>query len=343
MPVIFDDKNCVIFHFNCYFIHPNCDITDKHPQNTMIPVIDFSDYGLSVEDSATVDGEKLKSLGQQVKDAFSSVGFCYLKNHGVSEELIGRYQKVSKEFFEQPVEVKEGYRRGTEINFGWVATEQERVNPERPGDFKEAFNYCPSDDPDNWPAFPADFQAVSREMFKECTKLCYRMCDVLSIEMELNKDFMKDTHQLVGKHGNPTTLRTLYYPPITEDSQLKPGQIRLGEHTDYGTITLLFQDNVGGLEVQIPGVGYVPATPIPGTVLVNIGDLMQRWTSDSLLATKHRVLVPEEEFRKRKSRQSIAFFVHPDDDFIIKCLDGSDKYEPISSLDYLNYRFSVTY
>ena len=308
----------------------------------MIPVIDFSDYGLSVEDSTTVNEEKLKALGQQVKDAFGSVGFCYLKKHGVSEDLIAKYQQVSKEFFEQPVESKQRYTRGTEINFGWVAVEKERVNPERPGDFKEAFNYCPSDDPDTWPAIP-DFQAVSREMYIECTKLCYRMCDVLSVEMGLSKDYMKNAHQLIGKHGNPTTLRTLYYPPITEDTQLKPGQIRLGEHSDYGTITLLFQDNVGGLEVQIPGVGYVPATPIPGTVLVNIGDLMQRWTSDSLLATKHRVLVPEEEFRKRKCRQSIAFFVHPDDDFIVKCLDGSDKYEPISSLDYLNYRFSVTY
>ena len=87
----------------------------------------------------------------------------------------------------------------------------------------------------------------------------------------------------------------------------------------------------------------MPATPIPGTVLVNIGDLMQRWTSDSLLATKHRVLVPEEEFRKRKYRQSIAFFVLSDDDFIVKCLDGSEKYEPISSLDCLNYRFSISY
>ena len=315
---------------------------DCGTNTAMIPIIDFGEYGLNVKDTAGVKADTLTNLGQKVKDAFSSVGFCYLKNHGVDEDLITKYRQVSREFFEQPVEVKKVYERGNEINFGWVAVEREKVNPERPGDFKEAFNFCPSDDPNNWPSIP-EFQLVSRKVFAECTALCHRMCDVLSVGLDLQKDFMKDAHKFVGKHGNPTTLRTLYYPPITDDTKLKPNQIRLGEHSDYGTITLLFQDDIGGLQVQSPGVGYVPATPIPGTVLVNIGDLMQRWTSDALLATKHRVLIPEEEFRKKKSRQSVVFFIHPDDDFIIKCLDGSDKYEPVSSIDYLNYRFSVTY
>ena len=308
----------------------------------MIPVIDFSEYGLHVKDTTTVSADTLKTLGLQVKDAFTSVGFCYFKNHGVDEGLITKYREISQEFFEQSAEVKKDYERGTDINFGWVATEREKVNPERPGDFKEAFNFHPPDDPNNWPSVPG-FQSYSKEVFEECTKLCFRMCDVLSLGLDLPGNFMKDAHKLIGKRGNPTTLRTLYYPPITEDTKLKPGQIRLGEHSDYGSITLLFQDDIGGLQVKVPGEGYVPATPIPGTVLVNIGDLMQRWTSDALLATKHRVLIPDEEFTKKKSRQSVVFFVHPDDDYIIKCLDGSEKYEPISSLDYLNYKFSVTY
>ena len=201
----------------------------------MIPIVDYSDYGLNVEDSTSVGAVKLKTLGQQLKDAFSSMGFCYLKNHGVTEDLISKCQQISKKFFQQADEMKQFYTRGTEINlnFGWAANEKERVNLEGPGDFKEAFNYCPSDDPDNWPAIP-DFQAVSKQMYRECTTLCYRMCDVLSIGMGLSKEFMKDAHQLIGKHGNQTTLRTLYYPPITEDTQLKPAQIRLGEHSDYG-------------------------------------------------------------------------------------------------------------
>ena len=88
---------------------------------------------------------------------------------------------------------------------------------------------------------------------------------------------------------------------------------------------------------------YIPATPIPGTIVVNIGDLMQRWTADRLKATKHRVLIPPEELRKRQNRQSMAFFVHPDDEVMIECLDKSNKYQPIGSLEYLNQRFSATY
>lgn len=93
----------------------------------------------------------------------------------------------------------------------------------------------------------------------------------------------------------------------------------------------------------ISGKGYVPATPIPGTIIVNIGDIMQRWTADSLIATKHRVSIPEVETKKRLSRQSMAFFVFPDDDYVIECLDDSNKYEPTTTHDYMHYRFSVTY
>ncbi|KAH3842120.1 hypothetical protein DPMN_115608 [Dreissena polymorpha] len=161
--------------------------------------------------------------------------------------------------------------------------------------------------------------------------------------MNLDKSHMRVAHECIGMGNNATTLRSLYYPPLTPESPIKPGQIRLGEHSDYGTITLLFQDEIGGLEVEIPGHGFVPVTPIPETVVVNIGDLMQRWTSDALVATKHRVLIPEVELKKQLHRQSVAFFVHPYDEFLIKCIDGSDKYEPVTSGDYLKQRFGVTY
>lgn len=305
-----------------------------------IPVIDFEPLGLHKKDEK-IDGKALKNVGAAIKDAFGKTGFCYLKNHGLDQNLIETYFDISRKFFEQSVEEKAKYARGTEMNFGWVAVEREKLNPERPADLKEAFNYHPADDPDNWPSM--DFQAASKSIFSTCTKLSQRVCDALSIALGLEENFMRNAHKYIGQMNNPTILRSLYYPPLSADSTIKPGQIRLGEHSDYGTITLLFQDDIDGLEVEIPGKGFVPATPIPGTVVVNIGDLMQRWTADALIATKHRVLIPEAEFKKKKPRQSVAFFVHPDDNYIIKCLDGSNKYEPISSIDYLNYRFSITY
>ena len=306
-----------------------------------IPVIDFSTCGLDVE-RRLLDQEAMARVGEHVRSAFSTAGFCYLRGHGIDQTAVDHYMDISREFFQLPVEAKEKHARGTDTNFGWVAVEREKLNPERPGDLKEAFNFdLPDDDSSKWPN--EAFEVASRDMFNICSQLAYRVCDVLSVGLGLGEDFIRNAHKNIGKNGNCTALRSLYYPPLAADSSLKPGQIRLGEHSDYGSITLLFQDDVGGLEVDVPGVGFVPATPIPGTVVVNIGDLMQRWTADALTATKHRVLIPEAEVKKRKCRQSIAFFVHPDNDYIIKCLDGSDKYEPVSSLDYLNYRFSLTY
>lgn len=133
-------------------------------------------------------------------------------------------------------------------------------------------------------------------------------------------------------------MRTLYYPEVKD---VKPKQLRCGEHSDYGTVTFLFQTD-DGLEVMNRQGEYIQVPPIPDTMIINIGDLMQRWTADKLLASKHKVGMPTGS-QKNQGRQSIAFFLQPDDETIVKCLDGSDKYEPISSIDYLNMRFGVTY
>lgn len=306
-----------------------------------VPIIDFETLGLHRNESE-IDNAALKDVGSKIKEAFSKVGFCYLKNHGFQQDLIDRYMAISKKFFDQPVEEKmKQVRPSQEINFGWTALEKEKVAPDRPGDLKEAFDYHPADDHDNWSM--SEFQKGCKDMYKYCSDLSYRVCDALSVGLGLDKSFLTDAHKYLGRKGNPSSLRSLYYPPIPLGADIKPNQIRLGEHSDYGTITLLFQDDVGGLEVDIPGVGYVPATPIPGTVVVNIGELMERWTADKLIATKHRVLIPEVELKRRTHRQSVAFFLHADNDYVVECLDGSKRYEPVVSIDYLNFRFSTTY
>jgi len=123
---------------------------------------------------------------------------------------------------------------------------------------------------------------------------------------------------------------------------VQAGVERLGAHSDYGTITLLFQDDIGGLEV-LSGNEWIAATPIADTILINLGDLLQFWTSDRYKATKHRVRVPEEEIRQRTQRRSMVFFVHPDNDVVVSPLDGSSKYPPVTALAHLEYRFSQTY
>ncbi|XP_046556650.1 proline hydroxylase buaE-like isoform X2 [Haliotis rubra] len=309
--------------------------------NTVIPIVDFEKYGLHITDPGSVRSEVLEDTANGICDAFSTVGFVYLVNHGIEQSKIDVMFQSSKDFFSQPTEVKETCARNKSIgNHGWVGLEVEKLNPDRPaGDLKECFNFTPSED-GSWPS--DSFRSTFFSFFSDCKQLSMRVLDVLSIGLKLeNKNFLSECHDLIGRKGCPTTLRSLYYPPLSEC--VKAGQVRCGEHSDYGAITLLFQDGIGGLEVMNTDDIYVPAHPVPGAVLVNIGDLMQRWTADKLKATKHRVLVPEAELKKRQSRQSLAFFVHPNDEVIIRCLDGSDKYEPISSIDYLNYRFNVTY
>ena len=115
---------------------------------------------------------------------------------------------------------------------------------------------------------------------------------------------MRSAHKLADKHvGNPTdiTCRTAYYPAISDDKAIKPEQVRLGEHIDVSTVTFDFQDDVGGLEIQNAQGEFVPVDPIPGTVLVKIGPMLQRLTSDRLVARVHRMVVPEDERRLGKT------------------------------------------
>ena len=187
------------------------------------------------------------------------------------------------------------------------------------------------------------FEALSKKLFEECTALCYRILDVLSYALDCPPNYMRGAHKFIGQKENTSALSCLYYPAITTDFAIKPNQIRLGEHDDYGIFSFIFQDDVGGLEVYSPGVGYIPATPEPGTILVIVASLLQRWTSDLFPAPLHRALIPEEERKRKMVRQSIVFFVNPDDEVIVSCLDGSDKYEPIRSVDYIYDRIKSTY
>jgi isopenicillin N synthase-like dioxygenase len=116
---------------------------------------------------------------------------------------------------------------------------------------------------------------------------------------------------------------------------LEHNQTRLGEHSDYGTISFLFQDSVGGLEIEVKDKGFIQATPIPGTILVIAANLLQRWSADSVPSLVHRVMIPDDEKTKRKARQSTVFFLLPDHDYLVKPMDGSTKYKPITCLEYL--------
>ncbi|XP_039989277.1 2-oxoglutarate-Fe(II) type oxidoreductase ppzD [Xiphias gladius] len=307
----------------------------------LIPVVDFAAYGLSRRD---VTDEQLNGLSKEVKAALEEIGFVFLKNSGITQEEVDRVMDVSRRFFQQPDELKRPFRRNSfadSPNHGWVSLESERLNPRRPGDLKEAFNTVSLHPDIKWPSSEAvtGFQEIQTSFFHRCKELSLRVLRVMAHCLGLDPDVFLSVHRLIGTDENGTTLRSLYYPPVNSE-KTKEGQLRCGEHSDYGSITLLFQSSEG-LQVRTRSGEFICAPCIPGAVLVNIADLMQRWTSDRFVSVRHKVLLPPAG--DSSTRQSLAFFVQPDDEAVITCCDGSSKYPPVKAGEYLTERFKDSY
>ncbi|ARV60918.1 2OG-Fe(II) oxygenase [Nostocales cyanobacterium HT-58-2] len=309
-----------------------------------IPVIDFS---LFTNGHTTAR----QSVIQQIYQACHEVGFMYLKNTGMSKDLMNKLFKQSKDFFELPLELKQQLAWSDEFNNqGYVGFERERLNPNNPGDLKEAFNIGKQKvtNKDVLDKLSTNFAAsVSPAQnsdiltfYEACTKLANKVLQAFALALQLPEDFFATNHNQQNH-----TLRLLHYPSLSQPP--KPGQVRAGEHSDYGSITLLFQDEVGGLEVRTASGEWIAASPIPDTVVVNTGDLMERWTNHVFCSTKHRVMIPDDD-RVKQSRYSAAFFCHPNDDTEIVCLescrrDQSPIYPPILAGAYLLSRLQATY
>uniref|UniRef100_A0A8C6T0L1 Si:dkey-10o6.2 n=1 Tax=Neogobius melanostomus TaxID=47308 RepID=A0A8C6T0L1_9GOBI len=308
-----------------------------------VPVVDFSACSLE-RDPERVTAEELRSLSAQLHDAFTRVGFVFLQNTGISQSEVQRVMGVSRHFFSLSEEQKSLYSRGRyeeNANHGWVSLQAERLNPNRPGDLKESFNTTLLSPSVLWPTGGAlsDFQQLKSSFFRRCSALGLQVLRLMPLSLGLEEETFVREHQRIGAPGNSTTLRSLFYPPIDPDSA-KPGQLRCGEHSDYGSITLLFQSSPG-IQVRSVSGQFLQVPLVPGAVLVNIADLMQRWTSDAFVSAVHRVLLPPAG--DASERQSLAFFMQPDDSAVIGCCDGSDKYPPITSEQYLRERYADTY
>ncbi|XP_034542217.1 2-oxoglutarate-dependent dioxygenase htyE-like [Notolabrus celidotus] len=314
-----------------------------YPSVMGIPVVDFSPYRL---DQKKVSNSQLKNLTKDLKRAFTEVGFVVLTNTGITHEEVDCVMDISRKFFKQSEKLKLPFSRGNfsqSSNHGWVSLETERLNPRRPGDLKEAFNVALLQSDIRWPSVESkqkeSFQDIHSSFFLRCKELSLRVLRVMAHGLNLDPEVFVGPHRNIGTDKNSTALRSLYYPPVNSE-EAKEGQLRCGEHSDYGSITLLFQSSEG-LEVLSRSGEYMAAPCIPGGVLVNIADLMQRWTSDEFVSVRHRVLLPSSG--DSRTRQSMAFFVHPDDESLITCCDGSDKYPPVTAGDYLIERFKNSY
>ncbi|NMG21600.1 isopenicillin N synthase family dioxygenase [Brasilonema bromeliae] len=309
-----------------------------------IPVIDLSSF-------TTGKATARQTVVQQIYQACHEIGFMYLKNTNISHNLINQVLKQSKDFFDLPLAEKQQLAWTNEFsNQGYVGFERERLNPNNPGDLKEAFNIGKQkaidiDVTDRLsPVFTASSSPAKNphilNFYQACTELANKVLQAIALALELPQDFFTTNHNQQNH-----TLRLLHYPSLSQPPKLR--QVRAGEHSDYGSITLLFQDEVGGLEVRTASGKWIAAAPIPDTIVVNTGDLMERWTNHVFCSTKHRVMIPNDH-TLNQSRYSVAFFCHPNDNTEIVCLescqrDKSPIYPPILAGEYLLSRLQATY
>lgn len=227
-------------------------------------------------------------------------------------------------------------------------------------DLKESFEIGREGDeyenlwPDRVEAEGVDFAVTMKEFFLHCRELHRIVMRGIALGMGLEETFFDD---YVRKGDN--TLRLLHYPPVAKDA-FKAGRERAGAHTDYGSVTFLFQDSAGGLQVERPGGKgvFVDVKPVEGAIVLNSGDLLARWSNDIIRSTLHRVVEPprkegghdvrEDGFYP--ARYSVAYFCNPDFDRWIEALPGTfggekgpKKYEGVNTLEYLVNRLDATY
>lgn len=296
---------------------------------------------IAVFDLRALAGDSRAATVREIRRAAEGVGFFCVTHTGIRASAVEGAFAAARRFFELPCGYKETWRyRGTALNHGWVATGQEALDPSRPADLKESFTMrnvaCTVARAELWPNAP--FRDAAYALYREAQPLSQRLLGALAEGLGLPANWFVSAHS-----GENQTLRLLHYPYC--ETPVAEGQLGAGAHTDYGSITLLWQDEAGGLEVMARDGRWMAVEPHPEAVVVNIGDLMQRWTNDVLRSTLHRV----QPRTDASDRYSIAFFCDPDDNAEISvaptCIAPGDiaHYPPVLAGDSISARLKATY
>ncbi|MFT4042307.1 MAG: 2-oxoglutarate and iron-dependent oxygenase domain-containing protein [Gordonia sp. (in: high G+C Gram-positive bacteria)] len=286
------------------------------------------------------------------------IGFFQIVGHGVDEEISADAWRAFQEFFDLPDEEKMRLRPPSPgYPYGYIPVKAESLanslGGKAPGDLKESFNVGPVDrpahqitDPDElrlysanlWPESLPALQPAAAAYYREMLRLAVRLMRLFSLALDLDPYFFDDKIDRA-----PCALRAINYPQTSEP--LEQGQLRAGAHTDYGPLTILRQDEVGGLQVLGHDDDWVSVPSIDGALVINIGDLMARWTNDRWRSTLHRVVHPLGDTGAAARRQSMPFFFNANFDAEVACLpscldhDGTAKYSAVRAGPHLLHKF----
>jgi isopenicillin N synthase-like dioxygenase len=321
----------------------------------MFPVFDLGAFEKG-------DARKRADLGRQVDEICRTTGFLAVANHGVPQEVIDGVWRKARAFFDLPIEEKEQAKAPYKgYPYGYLGPELEALaksrNVETPPDLKESFNGGPAAVPPGltdadalafcyaptiWPEKPPGFVDAWRTYYASMEDLAARIMKVFAAALTLPEDYFA---RFID--APVSALRALNYPE--QHVPPKPGQLRAGAHTDYGSLTILLpQEGSKGLEIAARDGSWIAVPPIPGAFVINLGDLMQRWTNDRWVSTLHRVVNPSRQEGGMARRQSLAFFHQPNWSAEISCLDAclppgqKPKYDSVLSGPYLMSKFRAT-
>lgn len=326
--------------------------------NVVIPIIDISKL-------LKGNAEERRKVAFEIGDAARDIGFFVIVGHGLDTQMLDATWSAAKGFFDLPVDEKLKYVVQQDINpFGYSRFGEEVLSAGKDAenktqstfvptpDLKEMYSLGPADPaagfpPRQFPTTPSDFESSFTTYYESVNGIAVEILKAFAIALDLPEDFFD---KFVDHHAS--ALRALNYPSVTAD-QVLPGQLRASAHTDYGTITILKSDGPGlqvSKDKNPPTWCDVPH--VEGGFVVNLGDLMRRWTNDEWLSTLHRVIVPPFESdssqwvfdvvdgkKATKRRQSIAFFHNLNRDAVVEVLlrkpGDVPKHEPIVAGKFL--------
>lgn len=317
---------------------------------------DFSEIPiLDVSPLFSGDAAAAAKVAETLRGHLEKIGFLYVAGHNVPDESVQGLREAAKRFFALPedeklaVKIDKNFRGFLPMASSTIVTssvakvskpnqsESMMLMHEVAADDPDALAAKPLQGPNQWPRedLVPGFRAMAETYVDQMTTLARKLVAAIATSLDMEAD------ALDAYFEKPTTfLRLLHYPTQREED----GLFGSAPHTDYGFITLLAQDGVGGLEVKNKAGDWVPAPPIPGTFVMNVGDILARWSNDRFVSTPHRVIN-----RSGHERYSQPFFFDPSMDHTISVLPScvpagaEPKYEPIVYRDYLMERIDKNY
>jgi isopenicillin N synthase-like dioxygenase len=289
-------------------------------------------------------------VAREIREAATNIGFFYVSNHGVPLSVIERVLEAGRKFFALPLEKKMQVRANARHR-GFVPIGGANVARAATADLKETFSWgleLPEDDPDvlrgsgllgpnNWPAFLPDLKPALYEYFLASFECGDRLLRAIAVSLGIDEEFFANRYRKPYARG-----QVVHYPP--QPPTMGPDQRGIGEHTDFGCITLLWQDSNGGLQIRDRNGDWVRARPIEGTLVINVGDLLERWSNDRFTSTLHRVVNSS-----GRDRYSLTVFYDP---YYYTVVDPKDmglpsgekaRYEPIVAGEHIKARFDKTF